>query len=355
MAEDQDKESKTEEATEKKMRDALEHGNVPMSREFSIFVSLVSIFIATMYFFSSSVIRLKDSLARFLDNPGDWPLETGSDAVSVFWAIGNDLAPLLLPVILLMMLAGIGSSLIQTPLQIVVERIQPKWSNVSIKKGLSRLFGMQGLVNFLKALFKLAAVTVVGVLVLKAMQSEVLSAMFMEPTTLPELIRKVTARIVGWIALLTLALVVGDFIWAHIHWRQELRMTKQEVKDEHKQMEGDPLVKARLRNLARERSRKRMLTAVPRATLVITNPTHFAVALRYVREEGGAPVVLAKGMDHIALKIREIAESHNIPIVEDKPLARSLYESVDVGKLIPQQFYKAVAELIYYLHLRKKR
>jgi flagellar biosynthesis protein FlhB len=355
MAEEQDKESKTEEASEKKMRDALEHGNVPISREFATLASLVAILIATMYFFSTNVIRLKDSLARFIDNPGDWPLETSTDAVSIFLAIGTDLVPLLLPAILLMMLAGIGSSLIQTPLQIVAERIQPKWSNISLKKGWNRLFGMQGLVNFLKSLFKLAAVTVVGILVLKAMQSEVLSAMFMEPTALPELIRKVAARIVGWVALLTLALVVGDIIWAHIHWRQELRMTKQEVKDEHKQMEGDPLVKARLRSLARDRARKRMMTAVPRATLVIANPTHFAVALRYVREEGGAPVVLAKGVDLIALKIREIAESNNIPIVEDKPLARSLYESVDVGKLIPPQFYKAVAEIIYYLHLRKKR
>jgi flagellar biosynthetic protein FlhB len=130
-------------------------------------------------------------------------------------------------------------------------------------------------------------------------------------------------------------------------------MTKQEVKEEHKQMEGDPKIKARIRTLGRERARKRMMAAVPRATVIITNPTHYAVALRYIRSEGGAPLVLAKGLDLVALKIREIGEEHNIPIVEDKPLARSLYDSVEVDQLIPPQFYKVVAEIIYYLHIRK--
>jgi flagellar biosynthetic protein FlhB len=130
-------------------------------------------------------------------------------------------------------------------------------------------------------------------------------------------------------------------------------MSRQELKEEHKSSEGNPQVKARMRAIGRARSRKRMMAAVPQATLVITNPTHFAVALRYVREEGGAPRVLAKGVDQMAKAIRETAERHNIPIVEDKPLARSLYETVDVDQLIPPQFYKAVAEIIHYLHLRK--
>src|SRR5690606_31722062 len=131
--------------------------------------------------------------------------------------------------------------------------------------------------------------------------------------------------------------------------RRDLRMTRQEVKDEHKQIDGDPIVKARLRSLARDRSRKRMMAAVPRATMVIANPTHFAVALRYVREEGGAPLVVAKGQDLIALKIRQIAEENGIPVIEDKLLARSLYQSVEVDKLIPPEFYKAVAQIVFFL------
>jgi flagellar biosynthetic protein FlhB len=217
------------------------------------------------------------------------------------------------------------------------------------------MFGIAGFVEFLKSVFKLIAVAFVGFLALKATQAEVLSAMFMDPVTLPALSRGVLIRITGWVALLTLLLVVVDLIWSRQHWLQELRMSRQELKEEMKHGEGNPQVKARMRALARSRSRKRMIAAVPHATLVITNPTHYAVALRYVREEGGAPRVLAKGVDLLALKIREVAEQHGVALVEDKPLARSLYENVEVDQLIPPEFYKAVAEIIYYLHLRKDR
>jgi len=130
-------------------------------------------------------------------------------------------------------------------------------------------------------------------------------------------------------------------------------MTRQEVKDELKQVDGDPIVKARLRSLARDRQRKRMIAAVPRATLVIANPTHYAVALRYVREEGGAPLVVAKGQDLIALRIREVATEHGIPVIENKTLAQSLYRSVEVDKMIPAEFYKAVAEIVFFLLARQ--
>ena len=130
-------------------------------------------------------------------------------------------------------------------------------------------------------------------------------------------------------------------------------MTRQEVKDEMKQVDGDPLVKARMRSLARDRARKRMIAAVPRATFVVTNPTHYAIALRYVKEEGGAPMVIAKGQDLIALKIREIATQHSIPIIEDKLLARSLYKVVEVDKMIPPEFYKAIAEIVFFLFQRR--
>jgi flagellar biosynthetic protein FlhB len=162
-------------------------------------------------------------------------------------------------------------------------------------------------------------------------------------------------RILAAICIATALLMSADVFWSRFHWKQQLRMTRQEVKDEVKQAEGDPLVKSKLRSLAMDRSRKRMMAAVPRATLVIANPTHFAIALRYVREEGGAPMVLAKGKDIIALKIREIAEQNLIPVVEDKALARSMYNSVEVDRPIPAAFYRAVAELIHFLYARNQR
>ena len=147
-------------------------------------------------------------------------------------------------------------------------------------------------------------------------------------------------------------LAAVDLVWTRVKWRRDLRMSRQELKDEMKQSEGDPLMKAKRRSLALDRRRRRMMAAVPRATLVIANPTHYAIALRYVREEGGAPVVLAKGQDLIALKIREIAEGAGIPVIEDKALARSMYDHVEVSQLIPAEFYKAVAELIHFLQAR---
>ncbi len=151
----------------------------------------------------------------------------------------------------------------------------------------------------------------------------------------------------------TLAVASADLVWSRLLWRRDHRMSKHEVKEELRQAEGDRMIKARLRSLRLDRSRKRMLSAVPRATMVVANPTHYAVAMRYVRSEGGAPIVLAKGVDLIALKIRAIAEAHDIPVVEDKPLARSLYAAVEVERPIPAEFYRAVAEIVHLIQQRK--
>jgi flagellar biosynthesis protein FlhB len=351
MAEDQD--NKTEDATDKRVRDAIEEGNIPISREASTLASFIAIFLALSFLIAGNALHLMNALTRLIDDPGDWRLENSADVVMLVEFIGGDMARLLVPIILLLLVAGVAATVLQHPPQIAVKRIQPDWSRISPMKGLKRIFGMQGAVDFGKALFKFTAVGIVGFFVLRTMQREVLASMFMEPWAIPPLLRDAVLRLLGAVIVLTLVLVAADIFWSRFKWRKDLRMTKQEVKDEHKQMEGDPKIKARIRSIARDRARKRMIAAVPRATVIITNPTHYAVALRYVREEGGAPVVLAKGLDLVALKIREVGEKHNVPIVEDKPLARSLYNSVEVDQLIPPQFYKAVAEIIYYLHIRK--
>jgi flagellar biosynthetic protein FlhB len=192
-------------------------------------------------------------------------------------------------------------------------------------------------------------------MVLRSAHNNVVNALFMEPAALPTLILDMASRLVATVAVATIIPVAADVVWSRVSWQRELRMTRQEVKDELKQADGDPIVKARLRSLARDRMRKRMIASVPKATLVIANPTHFAVALRYVREEGGAPLVIAKGQDLIALKIREIAAAHGIPVIEDKALARSLYKAVEVDKMIPAEFYKAVAEIVFYVLGRQAR
>ncbi|MEJ2123726.1 MAG: EscU/YscU/HrcU family type III secretion system export apparatus switch protein [Alphaproteobacteria bacterium] len=209
MSEKPDKDSKTEEATEKKVRDSIERGNVPFSREVSVFVSMGAMFLSGALLFSSSVIRLEHTLLRFIDNSGDWRLENSADAVALLYTVIWAVAPMVLPVVLLLMAAGVGSALLQNPPQLVPERLKPKWSRLSLREGWQRLFSLRGLVEFGKALFKLTAVSIVGFMVLKASQFDVLSAMFMEPVAIPELMRKILLRIIGWIALLTLTMVIA--------------------------------------------------------------------------------------------------------------------------------------------------
>ncbi len=354
MAEAEDKESKTEEATEKKIRDALDKGSVPHSREAVTFGSLIALLIIAGTI-STGVARLSAGLQRFIDDPGGWSLENGGDAVRLLSLVGGEAAMLLLPAVATLAAMGIAASLLQHPPQLVLDRIQPRLSRLSIRKGWTRVFGSQGRIEFLKAVFKLSAVGLTGFFLLRATQMDVFNAMFMEPSALPRIVREVSVRLVAGVAAATLMLVALDLVWSRVFWRRELRMSRQEVKDELKQADGDPHLRARMRSLARDRSRRRMIAAVPRATLVVANPTHYAVALRYVREEGGAPRVLAKGRDLIALRIREIAEQNGIPVIEDKPLARALHDKVEVDRTIPPEFYKAVAQLVYFIMARSGR
>ena len=353
MAEHQDKESKTEEATDKKVQDAIEKGNVPFSREAATLASLLGMLVVASFFLASGVGQLNFSLARLIDNAGGLPMDNSGDAVRLLEAVGIEVLRLLLPALAVLCVAGILASMLQNTPRLVLHRIAPKFSNISLSSGWTRIFGARGRVEFLKAVLKLAAVCVLGFLLLRTAHNQVLNAMFMDPSDLPSLILSMSTQLVGSIALATVVLVAADLVWTRLFWSRDLRMTRQELKDEMKQVDGDPMVKARMRSLARDRARKRMIAQVPRATFVITNPTHYAVALRYVKEEGGAPLVVAKGQDLIALKIREIAIEHSIPVIEDKLLARSLYKVVEVDKMIPPEFYKAVAEIVLFLFSRR--
>jgi flagellar biosynthetic protein FlhB len=210
------------------------------------------------------------------------------------------------------------------------------------------------LLEFAKSAIKLVLVTAVLIFILKGQIAVYSSTLGVELWLLPKTLLELTAEVLSGLTVLALLLAMGDLVLARLKWRHDLRMTRHEIKEEMKQSEGDPLMKARIRSIARQRTSRRMLKKLPGASMVIVNPTHFAVALRYAREEGGAPVVVAKGVDHMALKIREIAGEHSVPIVEDKPLARALYESVEIDMQIPSEFYRAVAEILHYLNSRKR-
>ena len=302
---------------------------------------------------SQGVQQLTPTLTSLLDDPEGFPLATGADAQNLLTVVGLQALRFLVPLVVILMVFGLASSLLQNAPRFVLQRIMPDLSRISPIGGWSRLFGTQGLVEFGKSLFKLASVTAVVAFVLRSSEAKAFEAMYTDPVALPEMILNIAMRIVSAICIATIVLVAIDLAWARFHWRRDLRMTKQEIKDEHKQAEGDPLIKARLRSLARDRSRQRMIASVPRATLVIANPTHFAIALRYNRDENPAPLVVARGMDVIALKIREVAEQSKIPVIENKALARALYEAVQVDQVIPAEFFRPVAEIIYFLQSKQ--
>jgi flagellar biosynthesis protein FlhB len=355
MSDAVDKDSKTEEATEKKIQDTIEKGKLPQSREAPILASFVAILIFTVFFAKDGIMELGMFLAMFLEKPDAWPLATEHDVVALYRIVLIEIARMLGTMMLLLIVAGIIASVLQNSPSFVLERINPQASRISLSKGWSRLFGAQGFAEFIKSLGKLCFAMAVLVFAVGEARHQLLSGMITNPGAFGLVIQDIAIDVLVSITFVMALIAGADLVWSRFQWRRDLRMTRQEVKDELKQSDGDPIVKSRMRSLARDRARRRMMDTVPRATLVIANPTHFAIALKYVRDEDAAPVVLAKGQDLVALKIREIAEANGIPVFEDVALARSMYKQVSVDSMIPAQFYQAVAELVRIVYANKTK
>ncbi|HAH11126.1 MAG TPA: flagellar biosynthesis protein FlhB [Alphaproteobacteria bacterium] len=291
---------------------------------------------------------LSGDLAAHLRGAGNDPLSAAAFR-DLSWRIILEAGAFLAVPFALFIAVAIGAHLLQRPFVVSWTKVEPKWSKIGIMSGFHRLFGPQGLVMFAKGLVKVAAVATACWFVLWPRRNDLaslfdasLSAALSQTHAMVMLIAYCTLVIFGVIAVL-------DYVWQAFDRRQRLMMTRQEVRDEFKQAEGDPHVKARLRAIRSEKSRRRMMAAVPSASVVVTNPTHFSVALKYESGAMAAPVVVAKGVDSLALRIREIAKENNVPVVENPPLARSLYATVDIDEAVKPEHYKAVAHVIGYV------
>jgi flagellar biosynthesis protein FlhB len=355
VAETQDQDSRTEEATDKRLTDARGDGNVPISREATNFSYLLAALLVIAVLGQTFIAHFSELLAGLLSNAGSIRLESGGDLTLLFDVVGKSAALITAPIILAFSAAGVLAAVLQTPPVPILKRVMPDISRLSPAKGLKRIFSMSGMVEFLKLSLRLIIIAAASTSILMYLWHDFTNSIWNDPAAILVLSQKSVVALLTSLAILSFGLLVFDLPVAHVLWRRSLRMAPQEIKDERKQAEGDPHIKARRRSIARSRARHRMMRTVPRATLVIANPTHFAVALRYVRSEGGAPRVVAKGQDLIALSIRRIAEENGIPVVEDKALARSLHAKVDVDQMIPVEFYKAVAGILLRLQARRNR
>lgn len=355
MSEEQDETSKTEEPTEKKLEEAHKKGNFAISREIHSWLAVAAALIILTAVLPGTASGLQRRLSFYIEHLHELPMDRGSVGMVMVRVVLDILWALWLPVLLLG-IAGVLGSIAQTGWNVSWEMIAPKFEKINPLAGFQRLFGSpRQLIELAKSLAKLAVVGGVAYLALKPMFVSVEHFTGADVMLLLSEMKELTYRLfIGVLAVLSL-IAGGDFLWQRYDYNKKMRMTRQEVKDEHKQQEGDPMIKARVRQIRFERARKRMMANVPNADVVVTNPTHYAVALKYDPGSMGAPVVLAKGVDQIALKIREIAKDKDVPIVENPPLARALYATVDVDEEIPAEHYRAVAELITYVFKLKRR
>jgi len=354
MAEDRtDDSEKTEEPTQKRLEDAHKRGDVPKSQEVNTWFIIVGATLVVLLFANDMARSLTAAFRSFLEQPH----RIAMDAENVRLISGElgalVLGALALPLTVLIIFAVAGNLVQHKPL-FSGEQLKPKLSKVSPVEGWKRLFSTTSLVNFAKGIAKFVIVGAVMFLIAWPQRDRLDQLISTDIGTLMGTVRTLALQMLGGV-LAILTIIAGlDFLYQRYKWHEKQRMSIKEVRDEHKQMEGDPTVKAKLRQVRIERGRKRMMANVPDATVVVTNPTHYAVALKY--ETGmSAPVCVAKGVDLIARNIRRVALENDVPIVENAPLARSLHASVEVDEEIPTEHYKAVAQVISYVMKLSRR
>jgi flagellar biosynthesis protein FlhB len=355
MSDDADHESKTEEPSERKTKEAHDKGDTPHSREFAIAGAVLGIAASLTFLRSGQPGEATGLLASLIDHAGDVRFRAGADASRLAWTLAVQFGAILAAPIAVLAAFTLAGALGQGVPRMVVRRITPDFSRISPKAGLGRLFSRRGAMDFLRSALKMTAVAAAACAALRASYADLISAAWATPTRFLDLFVALTQRIAWSVLAVVATLAVIDLVVVRLRWRKKLMMTRQELKDEFKQSEGDPLVKSRLRSAALARARQRMMDNVPKATMVLVNPTHYAVALRYVHGESGAPTVIAKGKELMAMKIRTRAEECGVPVIENPPLVRAMYDHVEIEKMIPPEFYRAIAEIINYLQTRKPR
>jgi flagellar biosynthetic protein FlhB len=347
MAEERDETEHTEDPTPKRLDEAIKRGDVVKSPEVNTWFMLAGGALTLMVFARPTAENLEAAFRNVLANSYQIPAD-GPGLVDLTRRLAFEvLAALGIPVLLLTLAALIGTA-IQHRIVFSVEPLTPHLSKISPVAGLRRLFSKQALANFAKGLAKLTIFGAVIASLLWPQRYRLAGLIGADPELILPVTQSLAMQMLGTVVAILAIVAAADYLFQYRQWYERQKMSLRELKDEFRQTDGDPMVKGKIRQLRQSRMRKRMMAAVPKASVVITNPTHFAIALRYERGMS-APVCLAKGVDLIARKIREVAEAHGIPVIENPPLARALHATVDIDQEIPPEHYRAVAEIIGYL------
>ncbi|TVQ85064.1 MAG: flagellar biosynthesis protein FlhB [Micavibrio sp.] len=343
-----DDSQKTEEPSRKKLEDARRRGQVVLSREVNNWVMLFTGALIVAMLSPYLLGSMKDTLRIFIAEPHLLPADPNG-----FLLLSEGLAREILSIwflpLLLLFIAAILGPFVQIGPLFSAESMKPKLSKISIISGAKRLFSARSLMEFVKGVLKLSIISIVGVAVLYPAYPTIERMIYLEFSNVLEEIYFLLLRLLAAVIAVLTVVAVIDYIFQRADFMKKMRMSRQELKEEYKQTEGDPQVRARLRELRETRARQRMMAAVPEADVVITNPDHYAVALKYDQQNMNAPVMLAKGTDDVAERIKAVARENNVPVVENPPLARALHGAMDIGEMIPPEHYQAVAEVISYV------
>jgi flagellar biosynthetic protein FlhB len=354
MAEEQDDSQKTEDPTSRRLDEARKRGQVANSREVNNLLMLGVFSLSVLLFGGSAAGAIYKASMPFIESP-DLVLFEFNHLVAIGWKMLGVLLVAGAVPLALALVAAIGAGYLQFGLLFSAEGIMPKLDKISPLAGFKRLFSSRSLAEFVRGLLKIAVVAAVALFLIVPEVAYLNKLIGMEMIQLLSETKVLLAKLLIGVVVIVAAIATIDVIYQRLQHLREMRMSRQEIKDEFKETEGDPLVKGRLRQLRMERTRRRMMAQVPQSDVVVTNPTHFAVALKYDPATMAAPRMMAKGVDQVAQKIREIGKEHGIPIVENPPLARGLFAAVDVDQEVTPEFYKAVAEVISYIFKLKRR
>lgn len=348
---------KTEEPTAKKLQDARKEGQVAKSHELINGAMLFILFIAIKLFggyLANSFIKVFHRNYSYISTYSVQMPEIGNFTAMIRRAVG-DILLMTLPIFAFGLVVAVALNIFQVKWQVTTKPLKPKLDRLNPVSGFKKIFSMEKLFELVKSVAKIVIIFWVAY---STLMGEIDKLKILYDLELFSAVIYITDFVVGMgIKISAVYLIIGmaDYLYQKLKFKKDMKMSKQEVKDEYKQQEGDPQVKGKIKSKMRETSMRRMMQKMPDADVVITNPTHFACAIQYDKEKAAAPVLIAKGADHLAQKLKDIAKEHNVPIVENKPLARMLYYNVDVDAEIPQELYQMTAEVLAYVYQLKNK